>query len=392
MKSLFCLVGVIIVFAISACKKQAHITIEGLFKEGETAKITVKSLDVKICYDSVFVKNGKFSKSMIVPQDGFYLLDISSSVPFKFKSDPLPLPWMTSIKFYAENNSKYIMKIDNISQYLSEHNKYSLFSTSFTETKLNEFDQLIIRNKDSLNGLKEKYFKASEAFLADPVHRQKYFDTITDFENQAKNSWGLSLHQYIKSNNATIIVPYMISQANDLFGEYQYYKTTLEKLTPEVKKTEYYDDAINLLKSVENISKGTHIPSLYGNNLNGVAFNNEFKNNKLILINFWASWCIPCREEIPQLKQVYAEYKSKGFNIISVSIDEDDKAWRKASLIEKIPWDNIAEIVDQFKSKNIENFVVKSVPQNYLIKSNGELVNRDISVDSLARLLKKTFH
>nr|WP_262895510.1 TlpA disulfide reductase family protein [Mucilaginibacter segetis] len=106
------------------------------------------------------------------------------------------------------------------------------------------------------------------------------------------------------------------------------------------------------------------------------------------MLDFWASYCIPCREQMPDLKALYNKYKSKGFEIVSVSIDEDQWKWKKASAQDSIPWYNIAECVDQSDSKNIRNFVIKSIPANYVLNNKGELMGRNMNLDSLKDMLK----
>ncbi|WP_214653046.1 TlpA family protein disulfide reductase [Mucilaginibacter segetis] len=103
------------------------------------------------------------------------------------------------------------------------------------------------------------------------------------------------------------------------------------------------------------------------------------------MINFWASYCVPCRQENADLRQLYDKYKNKGFNIVSISIDENKDYWRQASRQDSIPWLNIAELTEQQGSKNIKNFAVKIIPSNYLIDSKGRIIAKDVSFTDLKK-------
>lgn len=224
--------------------------------------------------------------------------------------------------------------------------------------------------------------------MTDVPRYNRYEDTLAALEKQLRFVRLLTLHQFIPRNDSSIIVPYMITKVGDFFNDYLLYSKVLNCQSDKVKKSEYYKEAIGLVNSVDRIFKGGTVPELHGHHLNGKAFTNNLKKNKLTLINFWASWCGPCRAEIPDLKNIYQSFNKDGFDIIYVSIDEDSRAWKTASDKEKLPWTNISEAVDQNDSKNIENFVVKEIPMNYLVNADGKIINRNITLDSLRLYLK----
>ena len=118
-----------------------------------------------------------------------------------------------------------------------------------------------------------------------------------------------------------------------------------------------------------------------------VTFTDLAKGKKYVLIDFWASWCAPCRKEIPNVKRQYELYKDKGFEVVSISIDRDAKAWKKAVQEEQLQWPNFlsTEVADQFK--------VKAVPTMYLVTADGTIVaeNEAARGESLAKKLAELF-
>ena len=104
---------------------------------------------------------------------------------------------------------------------------------------------------------------------------------------------------------------------------------------------------------------------------------------KYVLLDFWASWCGPCRKEIPNVKKAYEQFKDKGFEVVSISIDKKEDEWRKAVKEENLVWPN-------FRSEEVANlFKVKAVPTVYLLDSEGKIVasNNECRGEALAAKL-----
>jgi len=98
--------------------------------------------------------------------------------------------------------------------------------------------------------------------------------------------------------------------------------------------------------------------------------------NKVVLVDFWASWCGPCRRSNPNLVKLYKKYKSKGFEIYGVSIDEDKAAWRKAIVKDKISWTQVIE-PGAWDGKVATAWKVEQLPTSYLLSRSGKVVAID---------------
>jgi thiol-disulfide isomerase/thioredoxin len=113
--------------------------------------------------------------------------------------------------------------------------------------------------------------------------------------------------------------------------------------------------------------------------------------NKFVLLDFWASWCAPCREEFPYLAKVYRDYHAAGFEIYGVSLDEEREDWLKAMKQESerghLPWINLR--AEGFDSKAADAYGVRGLPNNFLISSDGTIVGKDVRGNDVERIVAK---
>lgn len=112
------------------------------------------------------------------------------------------------------------------------------------------------------------------------------------------------------------------------------------------------------------------------------------KGKKYILLDFWASWCGPCRREIPNVKKQYELYKSKGFEVVSISIDKKKSDWQKALNDEQLEWPNFLD-----DGSVADLYHVKSIPAMYLLSADGTLIATDMEArgEALAKKLSQLF-
>ncbi|HEU0063712.1 MAG TPA: TlpA disulfide reductase family protein, partial [Flavisolibacter sp.] len=121
----------------------------------------------------------------------------------------------------------------------------------------------------------------------------------------------------------------------------------------------------------------------------------SFRNKQYVLLVFWASWCVPCREEFPELKSIYKSYHHKGLEIIAASIDKDVKAWKSTIESEHInQWWQF--LVDESKPRVSSMYFVNGVPLIVLIDKQGKIISRWIgysqaNLDSLIKEMQLIF-
>ena len=162
-------------------------------------------------------------------------------------------------------------------------------------------------------------------------------------------------------------------------------KDIVSKLPKETIESFYGKDLqkkMTYAASYLQLTPGNIIPDLkmvdqYGKTVNILDVT---KGYKYTLLDFWASWCRPCRDNIPSLKNAYNEYKSKGINIIGISLDKSKQSWMKAIEQEKLEWPQFIELQSDPFSLHCG---IEGIPAYILIDSQGKLIALDVPMGEM---------
>lgn len=121
-----------------------------------------------------------------------------------------------------------------------------------------------------------------------------------------------------------------------------------------------------------------------------IRFSELVEKGKVTLLDFWASWCIPCIQESKELKELYKTYHEKGFNIVSVSLDTDKQKWLHAIQKHELPWTHISTLKG-FKDPGAIEYAVQAIPYIILIDRDGNIINQNQHGDILHNAIKEQF-
>jgi len=159
-------------------------------------------------------------------------------------------------------------------------------------------------------------------------------------------------------------------------------------LSPTVKKGWYATRIREAIGSAKRTAIGMPAPDYAFKDMRGKQISLSFLRGKYFLLDFWASWCVPCRAENPNLLQSYKKFKSRGFEIISVTLDNDSSKWKEAMIKDSLPWTQTSVVYTV--PKNIMwLYGVSPIPDNFLISPEGKIIGRNLRGDDIDKMLSQ---
>jgi thiol-disulfide isomerase/thioredoxin len=149
----------------------------------------------------------------------------------------------------------------------------------------------------------------------------------------------------------------------------------------------------NLFINTSPVVLGGTIEDFMATEKNGktIQLSHLYKKNKFLLLDFWSSRCIPCRKENPNLVNLYQQYHSKGFEIVSVSVDDDKQMWLNAIEQDKLSWIQICDL-NSWSGAIPKQFNIIETPTCFLINQEGTVVDINLKGEALQSKLKREFN
>ncbi|HYH55384.1 MAG TPA: TlpA disulfide reductase family protein, partial [Anseongella sp.] len=182
--------------------------------------------------------------------------------------------------------------------------------------------------------------------------------------------------------------PYLINAVvYDL--DYNRVQPAFEKLSPEVKAHPFGKQLAGRLATAKNTSVGSRAPAFSGQSPEGSTISLESSlGEKITLIDFWASWCAPCRRENPNVVKLYETYEPLGLEIIGVSLDDNAAAWKQAIAEDGLRWKHLTDLKG-FQSDIAREYGIMAIPQTYLLDENGVIIAKGLRGEALREKLKE---
>ena len=274
-----------------------------------------------------------------------------------------------------------------------KNEKFADFELSGSKTQTEEdiMNEMVKPVNEKLDLWRQKRKDISDSIknTTDDLSKKTLESELNTIDNQwilARKDLDQTWLKFVLENPKSYVSPYYL---NILVGNnvlsLDSMNLVFNALDSTIQNSKYGNMIREKIKKKENTRIGESAPDFKANDINNkVVTLSEFKDKSILLLDFWASWCVPCRQNIPFLKTLYKEYHSKGFEIISVSVDTNKEAWLKAISEEGIDiWFNIP-VAEKYaagpnfitKDDIYFNYDVGAIPDQLLIDRNGKIIGR----------------
>ncbi len=326
---------------------------------------------IMVAIDTVKVKDGKFEFKGKINEPTMYSIsfpDFSNGFPVIVESD--------EIKVEVKKDSINISKIsgtynnDEFQKFNEEARKIQKKMMDFQKKNMQAFNEaqqqqdtatvnkLIKQNNEIQKGLKDMMVK--------------YPDT------------------HPKSFISALIVLEMFRDPNFDVKKIRKIYNSFDESIKNTKTAKKIKDQLDAVDKVKNAPKpkpvavniGQIAPDFSAKTPQGVIVSLKESLGKVTVIDFWASWCGPCRKENPAVVALYNEFHSKGLNIIGVSLDKDAAKWKEAIAKDKLIWTQISNL-QEFKDPIAVQYNIEQIPTTYLLDNTGKIVAKDLRGDEL---------
>jgi len=268
-------------------------------------------------------------------------------------------------------------------------------------------DQLVIEG-DAQN-LKELTYKGSpsqnlyHAFMLDFDPKiSTYFNSLTLLQSEKNLVKKDSISKAAEQQSKNILEEYaLLSKQNNQSPVTTFFLFQFANIFPSVKESlaDYYAQlqgdakkgpfAAVIEKTLQTVGVGkigTVLPEFKQNDVNGKLVSLASLRGKYVLIDFWASWCGPCRAENPNVVKTYNKFKDKNFTVLGVSLDQDKPRWLEAIKKDGLSWTHVSDL-KYWNNEVAVQFGIQSIPANFLIDPNGVIIGRDLRGDDLVKAL-----
>ena len=344
------------VLALTACHSNTYKisgAVEGL-NDGDTLFIT-NDLQTGIPTDTLIVKDGKFELSG--ETDSTYLCMVYSE-----KRNEL--------------NAPFFIEPGNISIKLVETPGASRVGGTKCNEQWQELNDSVMTIGKEINRIAEHIYGNT----VDEMEQQKGMDQIEKLNQRFSAIVVKTTEKNIKNEFGYFLLTYYPEELIDN----QTRMKLIDKLPDEKQKRPAIQKMLANLKQASESAEGMTIKDFTQPGLDGtpVSLLGEVSKSKITVIDFWASWCGPCRQEMPFMVELYDKYKDKGLNIIGISLDEDSDAWKAATQQLNIPWVQMSDLKG-WENVIAKHFCVTSIPHTIVVDQQGKILKRGLHSEKL---------
>ncbi|SFO22751.1 Peroxiredoxin [Chitinophaga sp. YR627] len=323
--------------------------------------------------DSAELKDGVFQFKGSVEEPG------QAMMVLKHVNPPADPRMRDMVVFYVEKGTITMNSADSL--------KKVTFSGSPLNTDNQQLQESLKSVSTAYQALNGEYMAADEQKRNSPEFQQYLDEKLAVIRGQQGDIYKGFIARHPKSMVSLDVIQQYAYEASDKVGQLD---SMLNSLDGSLKKTKNGQDLAKLIGSWKATVIGAEAPLFTQNDTLGKPVNLKDFRGKYVLVDFWASWCRPCRMENPYVVAAFNNHKDKAFTIVSVSLDQPTghDAWINAIHKDGLTWTHVSDL--KFWDNDVaKQYGVKSVPQNFLLDPQGKIIAKNLRGEELDKRLNE---
>jgi peroxiredoxin len=207
-------------------------------------------------------------------------------------------------------------------------------------------------------------------------------DSLMNAYNQLLADIRDNIGSFIEQKKSSPVSPFLLLVTNEVMADPELVQTRLSSLDPMVQKGFYGKLLQNELDKRKIGSIGSQAIEFTQNDTTGNPVSLSSFKGKYVLIDFWASWCRPCRMENPNVVKAFNKFRDKNFTVLGISLDRSKEAWLQAIKDDNLAWTQLSDL--KFWSNEVAiKYGIESIPQNFLVDPEGKIIGKNLRGEAL---------